>query len=290
MSVCARVREMQTRRRTQGSLEDAGAKSEAVSKPKRAPKKPRLLPSAAVPKPHPQWKVPDCTPGSPSRKRKTPSSTLRRKSFSRASNSLRSDKGLESTAPSHDKAKAHEESGKKEMEDKISINRAPVLTLWVAVVATREGYTYEEGLSFGKAIAGLMAQSKGRSLGIYEQPAEEKREERKRERKEYEKLPVFGMNVPAHTTQDGHRLALESGKQVSPASVASYLHRSFGANLERAKGAMEDLANSFSPEEIGGAAYSLYEKFRPAVSYGVKGWGAKGFLDLKYMRSLQNTS
>jgi len=45
---------------------------------------------------------------------------------------------------------------------KIKINRAPVLTLWAAVVAERLGYDKNEALTFGKAVAGPNAQSKGR--------------------------------------------------------------------------------------------------------------------------------
>ena len=46
--------------------------------------------------------------------------------------------------------------------DRIQINRAPVLTLWAAVVAKRLGFNRDEALSLGKALAGLNAQSKGR--------------------------------------------------------------------------------------------------------------------------------
>ena len=51
--------------------------------------------------------------------------------------------------------------------DRISINRAPVLTLWAAVVAERFGFDRKEALSLGKAVAGLTAQSRGRRLGIF---------------------------------------------------------------------------------------------------------------------------
>ena len=37
---------------------------------------------------------------------------------------------------------------------KIKINRAPVLTLWAAIVAERLGYDQKESLTFGKAVAG----------------------------------------------------------------------------------------------------------------------------------------
>ena len=51
--------------------------------------------------------------------------------------------------------------------DTISINRAPVLTLWAAVVAERLGFQRDEALSLGKALAGLNVQSKGQRLGIF---------------------------------------------------------------------------------------------------------------------------
>jgi len=38
---------------------------------------------------------------------------------------------------------------------KIKINRAPVLTLWAAIVAEQLGYDKDEALTLGKAIAGL---------------------------------------------------------------------------------------------------------------------------------------
>jgi hypothetical protein len=37
----------------------------------------------------------------------------------------------------------------------ISINRAPVLTLWAAVVAQRLGFDEDEALTLGKAVADL---------------------------------------------------------------------------------------------------------------------------------------
>ena len=52
----------------------------------------------------------------------------------------------------------------------VTINRAPVLTLWAAVVAKRLGFAWPEALSLGKALAGLDAQSKGRRLGIFKPP------------------------------------------------------------------------------------------------------------------------
>jgi len=39
----------------------------------------------------------------------------------------------------------------------IYINRAPVLTLWAAVVAERLGFSRDEALTLGRAVAGLNA-------------------------------------------------------------------------------------------------------------------------------------
>ena len=53
------------------------------------------------------------------------------------------------------------------MTGTISINRAPVLTLWAAVVAERLGFEWEEALRLGRAVAGLNAYAKGVRLGLF---------------------------------------------------------------------------------------------------------------------------
>jgi len=62
--------------------------------------------------------------------------------------------------------------------DTISINRAPVLTLWAAVVAERLGFEHDEALTLGKAVPGLTAQSKGQRLGIFTPSPAEVRKKR----------------------------------------------------------------------------------------------------------------
>ncbi len=51
-------------------------------------------------------------------------------------------------------------------DNKITINRAAVLTLWADIVAERLGHSKGEALTLGRAVAGLNAQSKGRRIGI----------------------------------------------------------------------------------------------------------------------------
>jgi hypothetical protein len=49
---------------------------------------------------------------------------------------------------------------------------------------------------------------------------------------------------------------------------------------------MEKLAKAYTPKQLEAEAYGLYEKFRPDIPEGKKGWGAKGELDLDYILSL----
>jgi hypothetical protein len=51
--------------------------------------------------------------------------------------------------------------------DAITIIRARVLTLWAAIVAGRLGFTHDEALTLGRAVAGLNAYSKGWALGTF---------------------------------------------------------------------------------------------------------------------------
>ena len=48
-----------------------------------------------------------------------------------------------------------------ERTDTIRVNRAPVLTLWAAVVAERLGFDRDTALTLGQAVAGLSAHAKG---------------------------------------------------------------------------------------------------------------------------------
>lgn len=175
-------------------------------------------------------------------------------------------------------------------EKTIKINRAPVMTLWAVVVAERMGEDHDAALTLGKAVTGLNAQSKGRRLGIYSEPTEEEaqaeRATTKREETKTSATKVLGRPIPTQQTKDGLR-ALQDGKPISPASVQRYLQQKFGEDLGAVTAAMEALARSYSPTQLADQAYDLYEKFRPTVPEGEKGWGAKGKLDLALLHSLQ---
>lgn len=169
----------------------------------------------------------------------------------------------------------------------VKINRAPVLTLWAAIVAERLGYDPDAALTLGKAVSGLNAQSKGQRLGIYEPAPEQEREKaRRRQPEEQYTIGLLGRAVAVVDTPDGLR-AVTRGRPENPDAARRYLEGKFGAELADAQSAMRDLAESFSPEELARRAFDLYEQFRPEIPEGKRGWGASGELDFEKIRALK---
>src|ERR1039457_3708380 len=133
--------------------------------------------------------------------------------------------------------------------NKILINRAPVLTLWAAVVAERLGFKHDEALSLGKAVAGLTAQSKGQRLGIFRPTPKELKNVRECERGEEFRVELLGRALPAVNTDQGVRAVIES-KPIDPGGVERYLESKFGDALPEARKAMTELANALKPDEL----------------------------------------
>jgi hypothetical protein len=171
------------------------------------------------------------------------------------------------------------------MANTITINRAPVLTLWAAVVAERLGFKEDEALTLGKAVAGLNAQAKGRRLGIFKPHDEKPKEARDKKRGEEFWIEVCGRPVPARNTKEGIR-AVKGAEPIDPVGVRRYLQSKFGDDFDRVQKVMAKLAKAFKPKELAVVAFRLYERFRPAIPAGVSGWGVKGKLDLGLIESL----
>ena len=162
----------------------------------------------------------------------------------------------------------------------ITINRAPVLTLWASVVAERLGFDRDVALTLGKALAGLNAQSKGRALGIFKPPALEKgKRPQKHGLGEDFRIELCGRAIPAKNTDHGVR-AVVKDKAIEPEPVQAYLERGFKDDLKAVRGAMEALAKAREPDDLADEAFQLYERFRPQIEPGKRGWGQKGTLDL----------
>jgi hypothetical protein len=171
----------------------------------------------------------------------------------------------------------------------LRINRAPVLTLWAAVVAERFGSPWETALTVGQAVAGMAAHAKGVRLGIYAQPDERPHEPPPPKPEgatgEVRFLPLLGRKVPVVPTKDGLR-AVSKGEIAKPDSVARYLAGKFGDQFEPARAAMRQLAANLSADELNDQVFHLYERFRPEVPADERGWGARGVLDLAKIEAL----
>ena len=166
--------------------------------------------------------------------------------------------------------------------DTVTVNRAPVLTLWAAVVAERLGFEHEEALTLGKSVAGLTAQSKGQRLGIFTPSPEAVRRQRAEKAKAAGVFAValLGRAVPVLHTDEGLRAVGKDQMPVSPESVEKYLKSKYGESLSEVRAAMTKLAKSRSVGVLLDEAFHLYEQFRPSVPAGESGWGAKGTLSL----------
>lgn len=151
----------------------------------------------------------------------------------------------------------------------------------------RLGVEPDTALSMGKCVAGLNAQSKGRMLGIYGPPKapEKGGKPKKVGLGEDFWVEICGRSVPCKDTEEGVR-AVVKDKPIDPASARRYLEGKFGDDLPAVRGAMEALATTFSPERLKEVAYTLYERFRPQIERGKRGWGQKGDLDLDLIESL----
>jgi hypothetical protein len=168
--------------------------------------------------------------------------------------------------------------------DPIRVNRAPVLTLWAAVVAERLGHPPDTALSLGSAVAGTAARAKARRLGIAEDHAPQDAHPTRDAPRQA--VPLLGRQVAVTQAADGTlRAAGPDGAPAPPEPVRRYVERAFGTRLGEVRAAMEALAASLPPEELNRAGFRLYEAFRPDVPDDVRGWGAKGALHLERIRS-----
>ena len=164
----------------------------------------------------------------------------------------------------------------------IRVNRAPVLTLWAAVVAGRLGHPEETALTLGAAVAGTAARAKARRLGLAEDRPEEDGQRRHGGDAGGERRAVrlLRREIPVSRSGAGALLAARDGGPQWPASVRTYLARAFGDRLGEVRAAMEALAASLPPQQLDRVGFRLYERFRPEVPEGVEGWGAKALLDI----------
>ena len=180
----------------------------------------------------------------------------------------------------------------------VSINRAPVLTLWAAVLAHvgPAQLPWLSALTVGKAIAGMIAQARGRSLGTFDSSVGNSHKRQKTEQeKEAEASDVQVMGIKVHMARVGeHSYATISNKPVNASQVDSYIHSQFATHRPRVLAVMNYLARCMmargadgEADVAGRYAFTLYETFRPNMADGSQpGWGQKGELDLRNMAEM----
>jgi hypothetical protein len=168
----------------------------------------------------------------------------------------------------------------------VTINRAPVLTLWASVVARRLGFGRDEALTLGRAVASLSSHRKIDPPHLLA-PSRAAIKQRRRELKAGKCIEVDLLNraVPIVRTRKGLR-ALSNNRPIAPDVVEQYLEIKFGDALKLVRNSMKRLARSMSAPEIAAQADELYEKFRPRVPDSEPGWTAEGKLELDRIEQL----
>ena len=70
--------------------------------------------------------------------------------------------------------------------------------------------------------------------------------------------------IPNAPTSAGvcNKLCIAFLQAVNPGQVRGYLQRAFKEQLSAVQSAMQQLANAYSPEEVGKRGYDLYVDFR----------------------------
>jgi hypothetical protein len=94
----------------------------------------------------------------------------------------------------------------------IRVNRAPVLTLWAAVVAERFGHPPDTALSLARAVAGTAARAKARRLGIAEERDHSKDAQAAAPARPQDTAQLLGRKIRLTHDADGVVLAEGEGK------------------------------------------------------------------------------
>jgi hypothetical protein len=136
-------------------------------------------------------------------------------------------------------------------------------------------------LSLASVVAGTAAKAKARRLGIAEDSGRAKDKAPAAPR---DTVHLLGRKIPLTHDADGVVLADAGGKAAPAAPVGAYIARAFGKRLAEVRTAMEALARTIDPEELNRVGFRLYEHFRPEVPTDVRGWGAKGEMDLERIK------
>jgi hypothetical protein len=111
-------------------------------------------------------------------------------------------------------------------------------------------------------------------LGNFKPHEEKAKTASEKERDKTFRIEHCGRPIPAKNTDDGIR-AVQGAQVIDPDSVRRYLDDKFGEDLKAVRSAMRKLAKAYNPSDLAHDAYPPYERFRPEIPAGMKGWGVR---------------
>src|ERR1700712_2475071 len=115
-------------------------------------------------------------------------------------------------------------------DGEIRVNRAPVLTLWAAIVAERLGHDADAAITLGRAVAGSSARVKARAIGLEEKHEGSDLGEAAKQAPRpapRQTVHLLGRDVPV-VEQKGSQYALGCDKPASSHPAHAYVERAFG--------------------------------------------------------------
>ncbi|KAH7377319.1 hypothetical protein BKA66DRAFT_157587 [Pyrenochaeta sp. MPI-SDFR-AT-0127] len=167
---------------------------------------------------------------------------------------------------------------------KIIINRAPVLQLWSACVTQfiYPDIEWSTCVSAGSAISTICAVAKGRSIGTIvekdeSEEQEKNRQDAKKKLKDLDAIEVMHFKLPL---KNNLALVSRSDTKGKPGAEEPLKNKFGDEGYELTKEAFNTALKSWQghEDELSKKAFGFYEKFRPDVKSGQKGWGRKGEL------------
>ncbi len=158
----------------------------------------------------------------------------------------------------------------------IKVNRAPVLTLWAAVVAERLGHNPDAAITLGRAVAASSARIKARAIGLDEGERKEGIDKpNPRPAAPTQVVHLLGRDVPVIDVKDGVR-ALDGDKAAAAGPARAYVEKALGEHLLAVRQAMRELAGSVEPAELNRTGFRLYEHFPARGAARHLGLGCQG--------------
>jgi len=150
----------------------------------------------------------------------------------------------------------------------IFVNRAPVLQVWCVCACKVLGMSDLESLAISSHVLQICSDLKKKAVGL-ESPFKEKGPERLED-----VVQILGFEASLPKDEDEVRSVAEKSLR--------YIRNAFEDKLAKVYTVMFQRASQLGPEALrSDVAYEEYERFRPKVSGGGKGFGEKGRFHLR---------